>query len=176
MGERVEQLLDPCAGIPGHGLRGVPGDEAARVADQHGGIAGDEERGEQRAVAVVTGVAVELLGQGALQAGAQLPGPREQRGGGRDRRGGDDVSVYAAPARATDLTGLPATCIDCGSAEVFRDETVAFAGTMWAAGVHAELHVWAGGFHGFTGMVPRAALSRTAVSALADWTTRLLAA
>lgn len=62
-----------------------------------------------------------------------------------DRRGTDAVSAAAAPARAEDLTGLPPTYIDCGSAEVFRDETVAFAGRLWAAGVAAELHVWPGG-------------------------------
>ncbi|WP_420368472.1 alpha/beta hydrolase [Curtobacterium sp. L1-20] len=90
------------------------------------------------------------------------------------RRATDDVSVYAAPARATDLTGLPRTYIDCGSAEVFRDETVAFASGLWAAGVDAELHVWPGAFHGFTSMAPEAAVSRSATAALADWTTRLL--
>ncbi len=92
-----------------------------------------------------------------------------------DRRGGEDVSVYAAPARASDLTGLPRTYVDCGSAEVFRDETVAYASRLWAAGVDAELHVWPGAFHGFTGMQPAAALSVSAVRALAAWTERLLA-
>lgn len=32
-----------------------------------------------------------------------------------DRRGGGEVSVYAAPARAIDLAGLPPAFIDCGS-------------------------------------------------------------
>ncbi|MGI4896564.1 MAG: alpha/beta hydrolase fold domain-containing protein [Janthinobacterium lividum] len=91
------------------------------------------------------------------------------------RCGGDDVSIYAAPARANDLSGLPRTYIDCGSAEVFRDETVAYASKLWAAGGQAELHVWPGAFHGFTSMMPQAVLSRTAVAALADWTGRLLA-
>jgi len=91
-----------------------------------------------------------------------------------DRRGGGDVSIYAAPARADDLAGLPPTYLDCGSAEVFRDETVAYASKLWAAGVHAELHVWPGAFHGFTTMMPQATLSRTATAALADWTTRIL--
>ena len=91
-----------------------------------------------------------------------------------ERRGGDDVSVYAAPARATDLSGLPQTYLDCASAEVFRDETVAYASRLWAAGVQAELHVWPGGFHGFTSMAPQAALSRAATAALAGWTDRLL--
>jgi len=93
-----------------------------------------------------------------------------------DRRATADVSVYAAPARATDLSALPKTYIDCGSAEVFRDEDVAFASRLWASGVDAELHVWPGAFHGFTSMVPDAAISRTATAALADWTTRLLGA
>ena len=66
-----------------------------------------------------------------------------------DRRGTDDVSVYSAPGRALDLSGLPPAYLEAGSAEVFRDETVAFAGRIWEAGGSAELHVWAGGFHGF---------------------------
>jgi acetyl esterase/lipase len=93
-----------------------------------------------------------------------------------DRRGSGDVSIYAAPARAADLTGMPPTYIDCASAEVFRDETVAYASRLWHAGINTELHVWPGGFHGFTSMVPQAALSRTAVAALKTWTDRLLAA
>lgn len=90
------------------------------------------------------------------------------------RRAGEDVSVYAAPARATDLARLPRTYIDCGSAEVFRDETVAYASGLWAAGGDAELHVWPGAFHGFTSMMPTAAISVSATAALADWTRRLL--
>ncbi len=63
--------------------------------------------------------------------------------------GGPDVSPYAAAARATDLSGLPQAFIDVGSSEPFRDEAVNYASRLWAAGVQAELHVWAGGFHGF---------------------------
>jgi acetyl esterase/lipase len=76
--------------------------------------------------------------------------------------------------RAADLRGMPRTYIDCGSAEVFRDETVAYASRLWAAGIDAELHVWPGAFHGFTSMLPDVVVSRRAVAALADWTTRLL--
>ena len=91
-----------------------------------------------------------------------------------ERRGSDDVSIYAAPARAGDLSGLPPAYLDCGSAEVFRDETVAYASALWAAGGDAELHVWPGAFHGFTSLMPSAAISATATAALADWTRRLL--
>lgn len=89
-------------------------------------------------------------------------------------RGGPDVSPYAAPARATDLSGLPPAFIDVGSAETFRDEDVLYASRIWTAGGIAELHVWPGGFHGFTMMVPDAALSRAAAAAQLDWLRRLL--
>ena len=91
-----------------------------------------------------------------------------------DARGGPDVSPYAAPARAADLSGLPPAFIDVGSAETFRDEDVAYATRIWQAGGAAELHVWPGGFHGFAGMVPGAALSKAAVAAQRDWLRRLL--
>ena len=61
-----------------------------------------------------------------------------------DHAGGEDVSPYAAPARATDLSRLPSAFIDVCSSEVFRDENVAYASCLWAAGVQAELHVWPG--------------------------------
>ncbi|MVZ99088.1 alpha/beta hydrolase fold domain-containing protein [Actinomadura sp. LD22] len=93
-----------------------------------------------------------------------------------DRRGTDRVSVYSAPARATDLSGLPPTYIDCGSAEVFRDEAVAFATGIWAAGGSAELHVWAGGFHGFDGFAPDAAISVAARNGRVDFLRRTLGA
>ena len=90
------------------------------------------------------------------------------------RRGTDDVSIYAAPARAEDLSGLPPTFIDVGSAEVFRDECVAYASQIWAAGGSAELHVWPGGFHGFDGLAPQAQISQEARAARVRWLHRLL--
>jgi acetyl esterase/lipase len=90
-----------------------------------------------------------------------------------DRRGTENVSIYAAPARAKDLSGLPPAFIDCGSAEVFRDENVAYASALWHAGVQAELHVWLGGFHGFD-MVADTALGRSAIAARDAWVARHL--
>ena len=58
-----------------------------------------------------------------------------------DRTGTDDVSIYAAPSRASDLSGLPPAFIDVGTAEVFRDDDVAYASTIWTGGGVAELHV-----------------------------------
>ncbi len=87
---------------------------------------------------------------------------------------GQDVPVYCSPALAEDLSGLPTTYIDVGSAEVFRDEDVAYATGIWAAGGQAELHVWAGGCHGFDALHPRARISATARRTRTDWLARIL--
>jgi acetyl esterase/lipase len=91
-----------------------------------------------------------------------------------ERRGTADVSIYAAPARATDLSGLPQAYIDCGSAELFRDEDIAYATTLWCAGVQVELHVWPGGFHGFDMVAPRTALAQAATATRNAWVAKLL--
>jgi acetyl esterase/lipase len=91
-----------------------------------------------------------------------------------DDRGGADVSPYAAPARATDLSGLPPTYIDVGSADSFRSEDVDYANRIWLAGGVAELHVWPGGYHGFDAIVPTAGISKAAVASRANWLHRLL--
>jgi acetyl esterase/lipase len=92
-----------------------------------------------------------------------------------EARGGPDVSPYAAPARATDLQGLPPAFLDVGSAEIFRDETVAYADALWDAGGHAELHVWPGGFHAFDIFAPHTALSRGMIRTRSAWMSRILA-
>lgn len=89
-----------------------------------------------------------------------------------ERCGTDDVSIYAAPARATDLSGLPPTFIDVASAEVFRDEAVAYASQIWADGGVAELHVWPGGFHGFDLFAPHAQIAQAAIRTRTDWVAR----
>ncbi|MFD0476450.1 alpha/beta hydrolase fold domain-containing protein [Nonomuraea thailandensis] len=87
---------------------------------------------------------------------------------------GDGVPGYVSPATAEDLSGLPTTYIDAGSAEVFRDEDVEYATRIWGAGGQAELHVWAGGFHGFDALFPRAALSAAARETRTGWLARTL--
>ncbi|MGY6021825.1 alpha/beta hydrolase [Streptomyces spinosirectus] len=86
----------------------------------------------------------------------------------------DEVPAYVSPALAEDLSGLPTTYVDTGSAEVFRDEDTEYAARIWAAGGQAELHVWAGGFHGFDALYPQAQLSATARRTRTDWLARLL--
>ncbi|GAA2149058.1 alpha/beta hydrolase [Kitasatospora kazusensis] len=92
-----------------------------------------------------------------------------------DRYGAADLPPYAAPARATDLSGLPPAYLEVGSAETLRDETVAYADAIWQAGGRAELHVWPGAFHGFDSLAPEAALSRDARHARTRWLRRILA-
>lgn len=85
-----------------------------------------------------------------------------------------DVSQYVSPSLATDLSNLPPTYIDAGTAEVFRDEDVAYATAIWACGGQAELHVWAGGCHGFDALFPHAKVSTAARRTRTDWLARLL--
>ncbi|HUD28900.1 MAG TPA: alpha/beta hydrolase [Novosphingobium sp.] len=63
--------------------------------------------------------------------------------------GGADVSPYAAPARATDLSGLPPTFIATGALDLFVDEDMDYARRLMRAGVPTELHVYPGAFHAF---------------------------
>lgn len=91
-----------------------------------------------------------------------------------ERYGQENVSIYAAPSRATDLSKLPPAFIDVGTAEVFRDEAVAYATLLWKSGVQAELHVWPGGFHGFDVLAPNATLSINARETRSAWVRRLL--
>jgi acetyl esterase/lipase len=90
-----------------------------------------------------------------------------------DARGTDRVSAYAAPARSTDLSGLPATLVDVGSLDIFRDEDVRYAQGIATAGGLVELHVWPGGFHAFDILAPAAAISRQATSVRTAWVRRL---
>jgi acetyl esterase/lipase len=85
-----------------------------------------------------------------------------------------EVPAYVSPALADDLSGLPTTYVDTGSAEVFRDEDTDYATRIWAAGGQAELHVWAGGFHGFDALYPQARISATARQTRTAWLARLL--
>ncbi len=85
-----------------------------------------------------------------------------------------EVPEYVSPALADDLSGLPTTYIDTGSAEVFRDEDTDYATRIWAAGGQAELHVWAGGFHGFDALYPQARISAAARRTRTAWLARLL--
>jgi acetyl esterase/lipase len=63
--------------------------------------------------------------------------------------GSSDVSIYAAAARAQDLSGLPRTFIATGALDLFLEENLDYARRLMRVGVPVELHVYAGAFHGF---------------------------
>ena len=63
--------------------------------------------------------------------------------------GGEDISPYAAAARAEDLSGLPGTFIAVGALDLFAEENIEFARRLMRAGVPTELHVYPGAYHGF---------------------------
>ncbi len=89
-------------------------------------------------------------------------------------RGTDEASPYQVPARMADLSGLPPAYVDVGAAEIFRDEATEYALRIWATGGQAELHVWAGGYHGFAGFSPDAEVSRAAAEARLSWLRRIM--
>lgn len=93
-----------------------------------------------------------------------------------NKAGGNEVSIYAAPARATDLSRLPPAFVEVGSAEVFRDEVVSYASRLWASGVQTELHVWPGAWHGSDVLFLTAALSQASKTVRNAWVRRTLAA
>ena len=61
---------------------------------------------------------------------------------------GGDVSPYAAASRATNFSDLPPAFITVGSADLFRDENIAYAQKLLEANVPVELHVYHGMYHG----------------------------
>jgi triacylglycerol lipase len=63
--------------------------------------------------------------------------------------GSSDVSIYAAAARAQDLSDLPRTFIATGALDLFLEENIDYARRLMRAGVPVELHVYPGAFHGF---------------------------
>ena len=65
------------------------------------------------------------------------------------RPGSENVSPYAAPARAENLAGLPPTFMSTGALDLFVDEDVDYAQRLMRAGVPTELHVYPGAFHAF---------------------------
>lgn len=74
--------------------------------------------------------------------------------------GTGDVPPSAAPARVRDLAGLPATYLEVGELDIFRDEDIDYARRLAAAGVSVELHVHPGCPHGFDLIAPGADVAR----------------
>lgn len=85
------------------------------------------------------------------------------------RRGADDISPYAAPSRATDLSGLPPAFIAVGALDGFVDEDIDYASRLIQAGVATELHVYPGAPHGFDLMMVNTNVARRCRRHLDEW-------
>lgn len=89
--------------------------------------------------------------------------------------GTDEVPIYAAPARAEDLSGLPPALIVVGSLDGFCDEDIEYAQRLTRANVPTEFHLYPGAPHGFDSMAVGTALGRRATATIEDWLGRQLA-
>lgn len=85
--------------------------------------------------------------------------------------GTDQVPATAAPARATDLSGLPPALVFVGAVDGFRDEDIDFATRLNQAGVACELHVYSGAPHAF-GLFPDTPVARQAAGDMDRWLRR----
>ena len=61
----------------------------------------------------------------------------------------EEIPVYAAPGRETDLRGMPPACSIVGDLEPVKDETVLYFARMKKEDVPVSLRVYHGCFHGF---------------------------
>ncbi|MEP2783806.1 MAG: alpha/beta hydrolase [Pseudoruegeria sp.] len=77
-----------------------------------------------------------------------------------------DVSAYAAPARATDLSNLPPAFIMTCEHDPLRDEAIFFAMDLMNAGTPVELHNYPGTTHSFDRMSPAPIARRAADDAI----------
>jgi acetyl esterase len=79
--------------------------------------------------------------------------------------GSAPATAYAAPARAEDLSGLPAAFVATAELDPDRDEGIEYALRLLQAGVSVELHQWQGTFHG-SQAVPAADVSQRQIAEL----------
>lgn len=80
--------------------------------------------------------------------------------------GGDSVPIYAAPARAEDLSDLPPTLTFVGGIEPFRDETIEFVRKLKASGVRVAFRLYKGCYHAFDIMCPNSKVGKSATGFL----------
>jgi len=81
--------------------------------------------------------------------------------GDADPREGD--LLYAVPALAQDLRGVPPAHITVAEMDVLRDEALDYGERLAAEGVGVTIDLVAGVVHGFDGLLPDSAVARAAV-------------
>ena len=80
--------------------------------------------------------------------------------------GSDSVPIYAAPARAEDLSDLPPTLTFVGGIEPFRDETIEFVKKLKSSGVRVAFRLYKGCYHAFDIMRPNSKVGKAATGFL----------
>lgn len=152
-------------------LAGLPGVDADRIAiggaSAGGGLTAAlsflaRDRGEVTPVLQV--LSYPMLDDRTVDPALDHPGfrlwnTRSNRFGWTSYLGGADPDV-AVPARRTDLVGLAPAWLGVGTLDLFCAEDLAYAARLTAAGVACEVHEVPGAFHGFDGLVPKAAVSQ----------------
>lgn len=81
---------------------------------------------------------------------------------GKDR-GGDRISAIAAPGRLLQFEGLAPAFISVGDLDIFRNESLTYAGKLAEAGVAIEFHLHPGVPHGFDSIAPDTKVSKRAM-------------
>ena len=75
-----------------------------------------------------------------------------------------DADAYAAPARASDLSGLPVTFVMSCEEDPLRDEDLAFTQRLLDAGVSVEFHHYRGTYPAFDAFAPESTVGQRALS------------
>ncbi|KAF9891866.1 hypothetical protein FE257_003351 [Aspergillus nanangensis] len=83
---------------------------------------------------------------------------------GKDVPGTDDVSVYAAPARADSVEGLPPLYLDVPGLDIFVHEDAEYVRRFLVANIPTEFHIYPRLPHGFEGLAPMSNLVRQAMA------------
>jgi acetyl esterase/lipase len=83
-------------------------------------------------------------------------------------KSGAQIPHDAAPARATDYSGLPPTLTYVGDIECFRDETIFYVENLRRAGVPVEFELFKGCYHGFDMVGRDSAIGRRARQFMLD--------
>lgn len=79
---------------------------------------------------------------------------------------GKDVPIYASPALAEDLSGLPPTWVSVAENDTLRDEAITYAQRLMQADVSTDLRVYRGSFHGALTLAPEAPVNQSLVDDL----------
>jgi monoterpene epsilon-lactone hydrolase len=86
-----------------------------------------------------------------------------------DRR---DPPALASPARA-DLSRLPPTLVQVGTAEPLLDDALGFSRAALSVGAPLRLEAWAGQIHVWQAFAPRLEAANDALQAADEWLTSI---